>query len=84
MSGLKENLKNEIQLKGTFKTEIDANSRMKKKWASSAGLRQKTQTLTSPPREGEPAGTISKNRQDRNHHFVVFRTLAKDIFLFNK
>ena len=31
----------------------------KKVWASSAGLCQKARTLTSPPREGEPAGTIA-------------------------
>ena len=43
----------------SWKRRKDRNRRQeqnKKEWASSAGLCQKTQTETSPPREGEWAG----------------------------
>ena len=46
-----------------IKTEIDKRTEQKK-WASSVGLCQ-TQTVTSPPREGEPAETC-KDEDRRN------------------
>ena len=52
----RENLWNEIQLKGA-KRHKQTQEQNKKEWASLAGLCQKTQTVASPPREGEPAGT---------------------------
>ena len=47
-------------MKYNWKGHKDRNSRQeqnKEEWASSVGSCPKTQTLTSPPHEGEPAGT---------------------------
>ena len=50
-------------MKYSWKGRKDKNRRQeqnKTEWASSVGLCQNTQTLTSPPRGGEPTGTFEK------------------------
>ena len=53
----RENLWNEIQLKGPYRQK-QTQEQNKKEWASLVGLSQ-TKTVTYPPREGEPAGTAN-------------------------
>ena len=60
-------------IKYSWKGHKDRNrhkNRMKKEWASSVGLCQ-TSTITSPPREGEPAGTPVEYTSKTNTHSVV-------------
>ena len=52
----RENLWNEIQLKGPQRQK-QTQEQNKKEWASLVGLCQSHKPQTSPPREGEPAGT---------------------------
>ena len=50
-------------MKYSWKGRKDRNRRHeqnRREWASSASLSKETRTLTSPPRAGEPAGTIIK------------------------
>ena len=48
-------------MKYSWKGHKDRNTTQeqnKKEWARSVGLCQKPETATSPPREGEPTGTL--------------------------
>ena len=55
----RENLWNKIQLKGPYRQK-QTQEQNKKEWASSVGLCE-TQTVTTPPREGEPAGAVERS-----------------------